>query len=108
MAAAWKIFKTAMKEKRTGKKGGVSHDILAREEVVIQRLSAEMSGKAQKYSRIGPREFVPYDYEEVTLANIKSACKKHFASIIGNDMLCNISLLESKVHPAIRWPKYPI
>ena len=91
MAAAWKNFKTAMKEKRTGKKGGcVSHDILAREEVVIQRLSAEVSGKAQKYSRIGPRESVPYDYEEVTLANIKSACKKHFASIIGNDMLCDI------------------
>ena len=91
MAAAWKNFKTAMKEKRTGKKGGrVSHDILAREEVVIQRLSAEVSGKAQKYSRIGPREFVPYDYEEVTLANIKTACKKHFSSIIGNDMLCDI------------------
>ena len=91
MAAAWKNFKTAMKEKRTGKKGGrVSHDILAREEVVIQRLSAEVSGKAQKYSRIGPREFVPYDYEKVTLANIKTACKKHFSSIIGNDMLCDI------------------
>ena len=69
MAAAWKNFKTAMNEKRTGKKGGrVSHDILAREEVVIQWLSMHVSGKAQKYSRIGPREFVPYDYEEVTLA----------------------------------------
>ena len=91
MAAAWKNFKTAMKEKRTGKKGDrVSHDILARKEVVIQRVSAEVSGKAQKYSRIGPREFVPYEYEEVTLANIKTACKKHFASIIGDDMLCDI------------------
>lgn len=38
-----------MKEKRTGKKGGrVSHDILAKEEVVIQRLSVEVSEKAQK------------------------------------------------------------
>lgn len=74
MATTWKNFKAAMKEKRTGKKGGrVSHAILAREEVVIQRLSAEVSGKAQKYSRIGPREFLPYDYEEVTLANIKTA-----------------------------------
>ena len=60
MTAAWKNFKTALEEKRTGKKGGrVSHDILAREEVVIQQLSAEVSGNAQKYSRIGPREFVP-------------------------------------------------
>ena len=90
MAAAWKNFKTAMKEKRTGKKGGLSNDILAKQEVVIQRLSAEMSGKAQKYSRIGPREFVPYDYDEVTLANIKIACKKHFASRIGDEMLCDV------------------
>ena len=89
MAAAWKILKTAMKEKRSGKKGGrVSHDIRAREEVVIQRLRAEVSRKAQNYTRIGPRESVPYDYEEVTLANLKPACKKHFASIIGYDMLC--------------------
>ena len=65
----------AMKEKRIGKKGGVSNDILSKAEVVIQRLSAEVSGKAQKYSRIGPREFVPFDNEEVTLANIKTACK---------------------------------
>lgn len=49
MATEWKNFKTAMKEKRTGKKGGrVSHDILAKEEVVIQRLSVEVSDKAQK------------------------------------------------------------
>ena len=91
MAAAWKNFKTAMKEKRTGKKGGgSSNSIPAKEEVVIQRLSAEVSGKAQKYSRIGPREFVPYEYEEVTLANIKSACKQHFASRVGDEMICDI------------------
>ena len=86
-----KNFKTAMKEKRTGKKGGgTSNNILAKEEVVIQRLSAEVSGKAQKYSRIGPREFVPYEYEEVTLANIKSACKQHFSSKVGDEMICDI------------------
>lgn len=70
--------------------GRLSHDILAREEVFIHWLSAEVSGKAQKYSCIGRREFVPYDYKDVTLANIKTACKKHFASIIRNDMLCDI------------------
>ena len=90
MAAAWKNFKTAMKEKRTGKKGGLGNDILPKQAVVIQRLSAEVSGKAQKYSRIGPREFVPYEYDEVTLANIKIACKKHFASRIGDEMLCDV------------------
>ena len=36
------------------------NNILKKEETVVQRLSAEVAGKAQKYSRIGPREFVPY------------------------------------------------
>ena len=71
-------FQNSNKEKRTSKGGQVSHDILAREEVVIQRLSAEVSGKAQKYSRIGPREFAPYDYEEMTLPIIKTTCKETF------------------------------
>ena len=42
-------FKNAMKEKRTGKRKARSHDILQKEEIVIQRLSPEVSGKAQKY-----------------------------------------------------------
>ena len=31
-----------------------------------------------KYSREGPRDFVPFEYEEVTIDNIKKACQKHF------------------------------
>ncbi|KAG1652263.1 Transient receptor potential cation channel subfamily M member 6 [Nymphon striatum] len=49
MANKWKNFPTAMKEKRSGKRK--QPDILSKEEIVIQRLSAEVSGKAQKYSR---------------------------------------------------------
>lgn len=90
MATQWKNFKTAMKEKRTGKRKAPSHDIVQKEEIVIQRLSTEVSGKAQKYSRIGPREFVPFDYEEVTLDNIKNACRRHFASIVGERMVCDV------------------
>ena len=64
-----------MKEKRTGKRKAPSHDILQKEEIIIQRLGTEVSGKTQKYSRIGPREFVAYEleYDEVTLDNIKQA-----------------------------------
>ena len=36
------------------------------------------------------RESLYHDYEEVTLANIETACKKHFASVIVIDMLCDI------------------
>jgi len=60
MATQWD-FKTVMKEKRTGKRKAPSHGIVQKEEVVIERLSTDVSGKAQKYSR----EFVPFDYEEV-------------------------------------------
>ena len=41
-------------------------------------LSAEVSGKAQKYTRVGAREFVPFEYDEVTVENIKRACLSHF------------------------------
>jgi hypothetical protein len=55
--AAWKNYKTQMKEKRTGKKKNNSGvRILEEECIVVQRLSADVSGKAQKYTRIGARE----------------------------------------------------
>ena len=90
MAAQWKNFKNAMKEKRTGKRKAPSHDIIQKEEIVIQRLSPEVSGKAQKYSRIGAREFVPFEFKEVTLDNIKVACRRHFAPIVGERMVCDV------------------
>ena len=39
---------------------------------------AEVSGKAQKYTRVNAREFVPFEYDEVTVENIKRACLNHF------------------------------
>jgi hypothetical protein len=57
------------------------------EELVVQQLSAEVAGKAQKYLRVGPREFVPFDkFEEVTIKNIKKACEKHFAHKVGKNV----------------------
>ena len=52
----------------------------------VQRLSAEVPGKAQKYTRIGPRKFFPIDEsEEMTIGNIKSACERHFLPRIGKN-----------------------
>ena len=76
MAASWKNFEKSMKEKRTNKsnnKGRSASDILKKEEIVIQRLSSEVSGKAKKYARVGPREFVPYEYDELSAENIEIA-----------------------------------
>ena len=83
-----------MKEKRpavgVGKAGRVD-ELLRKEELVVQRLSSDVSGKQQKYSRVGPREFVAYEYDEVTADNIKAACEKHFKPRLGsNKLMCNI------------------
>lgn len=87
----WKKLKEKVKAKRTKKRG--VRDTSLREikgkELVVQRLSAEVSGKAQKYSRIGPREFVPFD-DELTLDNIKQACEKHFIARTGKSCVCDI------------------
>ena len=89
---AWEEFRKTIKMKRTGNKpgngasgGGVGNSILQSGEILVQRLSAEVSGKAQKYTRIGAREFVEFKYPEVTLENIKSSCENHFKSQLGSD-----------------------
>ena len=60
--------------------------------MTVQRLSAEVSGKAQKYTRIiGPREFVPFEEdEEMTIGNIKSACERYFIPKIGKSLDCDL------------------
>ena len=56
----------------------------------MQRLSATVSGKAQKYSRVGAREFVPFDqFEELTVDNIKETCEQHFTEL-KDDLVCDV------------------
>jgi hypothetical protein len=50
-------------------------------ELVVQRLSTTVSGKAQKYTRVAAREFVPFDYDEVNISNIKKACSEHYGRL---------------------------
>ena len=87
----WNKFKNKMKEKRckntTKKDSGTSLKDL--ETIVVQRLSAEVSGKAQKYSRSGAREFVPFDeFNEISIENIKKACMKHYG--MPDTMCCDV------------------
>ena len=75
----WVAFEKQMKAKR--QKGGAAKNktgnILDKHELVVQRLSSEVAGKAQKYTRVGPSKFVQYDEQELTIAGIKAACEKH-------------------------------
>ena len=102
MSEAWKKFTTAMSNKRANKTLNRSGNanILKKGEIVVQRLSSEVQGKAQKYARVGPREFVSFPYEDITFKNLKDACRKHFEfeqvaqhpSVYGCDVCSKLSL----------------
>ena len=91
----WKRFKEKMKAKgdvnKQKKKTSAESPSpkLRRYELVVQRLSAAVSGKAQKCSRIGPREFVPYLKDDLTVRGIKDACLSHFGRRVA-EMECDI------------------
>lgn len=94
----WEVFREKMKDKRCKKarqvvnnKGLSAGDLIVRNgELVVQRLSSEVSGKAQKYSRIGAREFVPFNEEEVSIRAIKAACEKHYKSLSKEGLKCDV------------------
>ena len=52
------------KAEREGKKTGEESNVA--EEIVVQWMSADVSGKQQKYTRIGPQEYVPFAHKEIT------------------------------------------
>ena len=60
----------------------------------MQRLSSEVSGKAKKYTRVGPCEFVQYDDEEISIEEIKATCEKHFSpSLERKGLWCECDIL---------------
>ena len=92
MATDWKKLQEQVKAKRAKKEAKRSRGEIKIEngEIVVQRLSAEVTGKAQNFSRIGPREFVSFEYNEVTIENLKRACEQHFEAKIGRGLVCDI------------------
>ncbi|KAJ7380733.1 hypothetical protein OS493_007106 [Desmophyllum pertusum] len=90
--AAWIKLNEKVRAKRTKKDPPKDHRRRPKgEELTVQRLSAEVAGKAQKYTRVGPREFVPFDEdEEMTIGNIKSACERYFLTKIGKNLVCDV------------------
>ena len=68
--AEWRQF--ANKQRQTwGVKGKrpARESVEAKDEIIVQRMSSEVTGKQQKYTRIGPREFVPFEFDEITFDN---------------------------------------
>lgn len=88
----WRKFHLKQAQKRTAKaaKKGKGESKNAKDEIVVQRMSSEVSGKQQKYTRIGPQEYVPYEYEELTFENIVQSCQKYFEKQVEKGMVCDI------------------
>ena len=64
--AEWRKFAAKQKAKRTGKNQVVEDNKVA-EEIVVQLMSGDVSGKQQKYSRIGAQEYVPFEQDELSI-----------------------------------------
>ncbi|KAJ7351729.1 hypothetical protein OS493_035794 [Desmophyllum pertusum] len=78
----------ACTEKSKADEGGGAGIIHQRGELTVQRLSAEVSGKVQKFSRIGAREFEPFaDYEDITL-NLLVRSTSHPQSV--KSVVCDV------------------
>ena len=90
--AEWRKFAAKQKAKRRGKNQVVEESKVA-EEIVVQRMSGDVSGKQQKYSRIGAQEYVPLEQDELSIHsihNIKEACQKYFGPQIEKDLVCDV------------------
>ena len=90
--ADWRQFQLKQRQKRAakGEKKGKGESKQAQEEIVAQKMSSEVSGKQQKYTRIGPQEFVPFEFDEMSFENTGKSCQKYFAGQIEKDMDCDI------------------
>jgi len=84
-------FANKQRQKRAAKgKRPARESAEAKDEITLQKMSCEVIGKQQKYTRIGPREFVPFEVDEIAFDNIVEACQKYFAAQIDKDMVCDI------------------
>lgn len=69
-------FQREQAEKRQ-KKGLGSH--VVPEELIVQRMTANPTGRLKKYEPMDTREFVSFQgFYELSLENIKSACENHY------------------------------
>lgn len=84
------VRKQAASKRATKGKRPARESVEAKDEIIVQRMSSEVTGKQQKYTRIGPREFVPFEFDDITFHNKVESCQKYFAAQIDKDMICDV------------------
>ena len=86
--AKMKDLRQAQKAKKDPEKSSKELDT-----IVIQRLSAEFSDKAQKYSRVGANELVSFeDFDELSIGNIKKSVYAIWLSVWTLSCRCPVKL----------------
>ena len=90
--AEWRQFANKQRQKRAAKgKRPARESVEANDEIIVQRMSSEVTGKQQKYTRIGPRELVSFEFNDITFDNIVESCQKYFAAQMDKDIIvCDI------------------
>ena len=87
----WAKYANDAKNKRkpsnnsANRKTEIGSHIVVEGEMIVQRLANIATGKAMKYEKLGPQEFVQYPYDELSIEKIKKACHTHFKSVLSPD-----------------------
>ena len=50
----------------------------------VQRMSSTATGRLKKYEPLDTRVFVPFDYEELSIENVKEACERFYKAPRGS------------------------
>ena len=80
------VFFTIAEEKKPLK--GAEKNIIENKYLTVQKLSEEPIGTKQRYQRVGPHVFVPFNYDTISIENIKYACQEHVEH--DDDTYCDI------------------
>lgn len=80
----WEEFEKEVGKKRQGKDKG-ERSINVPNDINVQRMSANPSGRLKKYEPLDTRDYVPFnDYDELSIENIKDACETFYNAPTGS------------------------
>ena len=85
----WEEFEERVGLKRGGKKTRKIQEKLP-SYLCVQRMSSTATGRLKKYEPLDTRDFVPFDYEELSIENVKEACERFYKAPRGScDLLAS-------------------
>ena len=73
----WEEFEERVGLKRGGKKTRKIQEKLPLY-LCVQRMPSTATGRLKKYEPLDTRDFVPFDYEELSIENVKKACERFY------------------------------